>query len=126
MVSHLHWQRYGLQQPEHGLPLGPVTLLVHLASVLVPFTSEAKESIASYPEIARELELALQQCGRRLAAHLRKEQKLETELVHRSEIERYLPHVGSALQDLLSLDDSARERFIAAASELVEHARGLP
>ena len=126
VVSHLHWQRYGLQQPEHGLPLGPVTLLVHLASVLVPFTSEAKESIASYPEIARELELALQQCGRRLPAHLRKEQKLETELVHRSEIERYLPHVGSALQDLLSLDDSARERFIAAASELVEHARGLP
>lgn len=123
-VSHVHWQRYGVQQPEHGLPLGPWTLLVHLASVWVPFTSEAKESIADYPQIARELELALQQCGRRLASHLRKEGKLEGELARRSEIERYLPHVGQALQDLLSLDDSARERFVTEANDLVEQQRG--
>jgi DNA topoisomerase VI subunit B len=125
-VSRVHWQRYGLQQPEHGLPLGPMTLLVHVASVLVPFTSEAKESVASYPEIARELELALQQCGRRLAARLRKDGMLESELTRRGEIERYLPHVGQALQDLLSLDDAARERFVAAASDLVEQERSLP
>ena len=125
-VSHLHWQRYGLQQPEHALPLGPLTLLVHVASVSVPFTSEAKESVASYPEIERELSLALQHCGRRLAAHLRKEGKLEGELARRGEIERYLPHVGQALKDLLSLDDAARDRFVAATRDLVEERRALP
>ncbi len=40
------------------LPRGPVTVMVHIASVWVPFTSESKEAIASYPEIQKELRLA--------------------------------------------------------------------
>jgi hypothetical protein len=32
-----------------------MVLLVHIASVWVPFTSESKEAIAGYPEIIREL-----------------------------------------------------------------------
>ena len=37
-----------------------------MASVWVPFTSESKEAIASYPEIQKELRLALQAVGRKL------------------------------------------------------------
>ncbi|HCK72423.1 MAG TPA: hypothetical protein DHW38_12660, partial [Planctomycetaceae bacterium] len=49
-----------------NLPSGPVTLMVHLASVWVPFTSESKEAIAAYPEIEKEIRLALQAVGRKL------------------------------------------------------------
>jgi len=38
----------------------------------VPFTSEAKEAVASIPEIQAEIELALRECGRRLKIHLNK------------------------------------------------------
>ena len=44
-----NWRSYGLTQSRGSLPKGPVTLMVHIASVWVPFTSESKEAIASYP-----------------------------------------------------------------------------
>ena len=43
-----------------------MVLMVHIASVWVPFTSESKEAIAHYPEIVKEMRLALQECGRRV------------------------------------------------------------
>ncbi|MGD8863489.1 MAG: DNA topoisomerase VI subunit B [Myxococcales bacterium] len=124
-VSAVHWSRYGLQQPPGGLPLGPMTVLVHVASVWVPFTSESKEAVAAYPEIARELSLALQHCGRKLAAHLSKERKLEDELQRRSEIEKYLPHVGQALQALLDLDDARRAELVQTVDALLQEKRRL-
>ena len=63
----------------------------------VPFTSEAKEAIASYPEILKELKLGLQQCGRELAGYLRQEQRRKGEYAKRAKIDKYLPHVGLAL-----------------------------
>ncbi len=58
-----NWRSYGLAQSRGSLPKGPVTLMVHIASVWVPFTSESKEAVASYPEIQKELRLALQSVG---------------------------------------------------------------
>jgi DNA topoisomerase-6 subunit B len=39
-----NWRSYGLSQSRGQLPTGPVTLMVHMASVWVPFTSESKEA----------------------------------------------------------------------------------
>ena len=43
------WKSYGLNQSRDSLPQGPVLIVVHMVSVWVPFTSEAKEAIAHYP-----------------------------------------------------------------------------
>ncbi|VVB61745.1 Type 2 DNA topoisomerase 6 subunit B [uncultured archaeon] len=64
------WKRYGLNQSNGGLPSGPVAVSVHLASVWVPYTSEGKEAIASYPEIIKEIKLAIQEAGRKLGMFL--------------------------------------------------------
>src|SRR5206468_81127 len=40
------WRNYLLSQPKGSLPVGPMALLVHIASVWVPFTSESKEAVA--------------------------------------------------------------------------------
>src|SRR6185295_3331615 len=74
-----NWRRYGLQQPKGALPIGPMVILVHIASVWVPFTSESKEAIASYDEIRKELKLALMECGRRVGIHVRKGKRLASE-----------------------------------------------
>src|SRR3989338_7680175 len=50
-VTDNNWKPYGLQQSGNNLPAGPAVILVHIASVWVPFTSEAKEAIAHYDEI---------------------------------------------------------------------------
>jgi len=92
----------------------------------VPFTSEAKEAIAPYPEIIKELKLGLQACARKLAEHLRQENRLKREYEKRSHIEKYLPHVGIALQQILELSDAQRDQSVARLDEVLDQTRKLP
>jgi DNA topoisomerase-6 subunit B len=100
-------------------------LFVHIASVWVPFTSESKEAVAHYPEIIKELRLALQECGRRLGAHLRHHRRVQDELKKRSYIETYLPHIGIALQEILGLTDRQRDTTVSNLKEVLEKSRKL-
>ncbi|MCX6689459.1 MAG: DNA topoisomerase VI subunit B [Methanoregula sp.] len=63
-VTNVNWKAYNITQ--QGLPMGPILILVHVASTNVPFTSESKDAIASIPEIEKEIVLALQDLGRDL------------------------------------------------------------
>jgi DNA topoisomerase-6 subunit B len=118
-----NWRNYGLQQTKGALPLAPLVILVHVASVWIPFTSEAKEAIASYPEMLKEIRLGLQACGRRLAVHLRRETRLRGEYERRTRIEKYLPHVGVALQEILGIDEETRNQTVAQLTEVLERMR---
>ena len=91
-----NWRSYGLSQSRGNLPQGPVTVMVHMASVWVPFTSESKEAIAGYPEIQKELRLGLQAVGRKLGMYLNRRQKVKQEGERRSIFLRYLGEVASA------------------------------
>ena len=96
-VYQTNWKAYELQQPRGSLPIGPLAVFLHLASVWVPFTSEAKEAVAHYPELLKEMRLALQECGRELATHLRARSRAETNQRRRSIFERYIPEIGAAI-----------------------------
>jgi DNA topoisomerase-6 subunit B len=96
-VYELNWKNYGLAQPRGSLPIGPMAIFVHLASVWVPFTSEAKEAVAHYPELLREITLALQECGRKLAQSLRARARADSEMKRKSIFERYIPELGQSL-----------------------------
>ena len=89
-----NWRCYGLSQSRGRLPSGPVTLMVHMASVWVPFTSESKEAIAGYPEIQKELRLALQAVGRKLGMYLRRRNRVKHEGQRRAIFLRYLGEVA--------------------------------
>ena len=91
------WRNYLLSQPKGSLPVGPMALLVHIASVWVPFTSESKEAVAHYPEIIREIQLAAQECGRKLASHIRKQKHADYQAQRRSIFELYIEEVAQAL-----------------------------
>ena len=49
------WRSYEVQQAKGAPPTGPIVILVHIASVWVPYTSESKEAIAHYPEVLKEM-----------------------------------------------------------------------
>jgi DNA topoisomerase-6 subunit B len=75
-IESTDWRRYGLEQRGgSGIPFGPAIILVHVASTKIPFTSEAKEAIASVPAIQEEIALALKACGRSLKTHLNKKER---------------------------------------------------
>jgi len=118
------WRSYGLQQPGNNIPVGPAVILVHIASVWVPFTSEAKEAIAHYPEIKKEIKLALQECGRKLSLYVSKKRKVKDEFKKRSYIEKYIPHVAEALKELLDLTDTKKGNIEKDLKKLLEKTRG--
>ena len=102
-----NWRSYGLSQSRGSVPKGPVTLMVHIASVWVPFTSESKEAVASYPEIQKELRLALQSVGRNLGMYVRRRLKVKQQGDRRQIFLRYLGEVATAVSDINAVD---RER----------------
>ena len=103
-VMSMNWRSYGLTQARGNLPSGPVSVMVHVASVWVPFTSESKEAVANYPEIEKELRLALQFVGRKLGMFLRRRQKVKQEGERRSVFLRYLGEVAEALHGMNGSD----------------------
>jgi DNA topoisomerase-6 subunit B len=124
-ITSTDWKKYGLQQPRGSAPLGPMIILVHIASVWVPFTSESKEAIAHYPEIVKEIRLGLQDCGRRLGSHLRRRRRDADEAKKRGYIQKYIPHLAQALQDILSLSDKERDHTVDVLSGVLERSRKL-
>jgi DNA topoisomerase-6 subunit B len=99
-IMSTNWRSYGLQQSRNSLPSGPVTIMVHMASVWVPFTSESKEAIAGYPEIQKEIRLALQAVGRKLGMYLRRRLRVKNEGERRNIFLRYLGEVATAVSDI--------------------------
>ncbi len=118
-----NWRAYGLQQSKGALPSGPLVILVHMASVWVPFTSESKEAVAHYPEILKEIKLALQEAGRQLHRHIRRRQREKEAHQKQSYIQKYIPHIGDALQEILTLSSAERDEIIATLTDTLERSR---
>ncbi|MEX2357737.1 MAG: DNA topoisomerase VI subunit B, partial [Pirellulaceae bacterium] len=117
-VAQTNWRAYGLSQSRGSLPSGPLTLMVHIASVWVPFTSESKEAVASYPEIQKELRLALQTVGRKLGMFLRRRLKVKQQADRRSIFLRYLGEVATAVSAINGVDrDDMYQKLVAVAKK---------
>ena len=115
-VMGTNWRSYGLSQSRGSLPSGPVTVMVHMASVWVPFTSESKEAIASYPEIQKELRLALQAVGRKLGMYMRRRQRVRQEGQRRNIFLRYLGEVAGAVSSINRADrEELYQQLLAVA-----------
>ncbi|HIH15267.1 MAG: DNA topoisomerase VI subunit B [archaeon GW2011_AR17] len=91
------WKNYGISQSKGTLPAGPLVISVHIASVWVPFTSESKEAVASYPDIIKEVRLALQDTGRKLALYIRKNIRAREQQERIGLFEKYIPELAASL-----------------------------
>jgi len=119
------WKKYGLTQSRGALPTAPMVVLVHMASAWVPFTSESKEAIAAYPEIVKEIRLALQECGRRLGGFLRHRRRQEDEAKKKSYIQKYIPHIGIARRESLGFSAKEEMRVVDTLTDTLERSRKM-
>ena len=133
-VTETSWRNYNLSQPRGSVPSGPLVIMIHMASVWVPFTSESKEAIADYDEIRKEMKLALMECGRKLGTYLRKRQKMQRQAARRDVFERYIGEISQAVEaingtDAKKLYDAllaeARKRTAIADAELDEEGKTI-
>ncbi|MFT4260937.1 MAG: DNA topoisomerase VI subunit B [Candidatus Woesearchaeota archaeon] len=123
-ICQTNWKSYGLQQSGNNNPQGAAVIVVHIASVWVPFTSEAKEAIAHYPDIIKEMKLAIQEAGRDLGRYLNKKRKVKDEMKKRSYIETYIPHISEALKEIIEFSDFEKKDIEENLSFLLEKRRG--
>jgi DNA topoisomerase-6 subunit B len=124
-VLQTNWRSYGVQQSKGALPTGPLVLLVHVASVWVPFTSESKEAVAGYDEIVKELKLGLQEAGRILGRFIRRGQRERDAARKRAYIEKYIPHIGIALQEILGHTEAQEKRIVDTLTDTLERSRRI-
>jgi DNA topoisomerase VI subunit B len=120
-----NWKGYGLGQSKGALPAGPAVIVVHVASVWVPFTSESKEAVAHYPEIIKEIRLGLQEVGRQLGTHVNRRARQHDELKKRSYIETYMPAIAEALSDILGLQEPQRKTVLSRLRIVLEKTRSV-
>jgi DNA topoisomerase VI subunit B len=133
-VAETGWRNYNLTQPRGSLPVGPLVIMIHMASVWVPFTSESKEAIADYDEIRKEMKLALMECGRKLGTYLRKRQAMQRQAARRDVFERYIGEISKAIHAINGIDSKklydkllaeARKRTTIADAKLDEEGKAV-
>jgi DNA topoisomerase-6 subunit B len=133
-VAETNWRNYDLQQPRGSVPVGALVIMIHMASVWVPFTSESKEATADNDEIRKEMKLALMECGRKLGTYLRKRQKMKRESERRDVFERYIGEITKAINAINGADSKklydalltqARQRTAIADVQLDEDGKAM-
>jgi len=121
-VMQTNWKSYGLNQSQNSIPVGPLTVVVSLVSVWPPFTSEAKEAIAHYPEIIKEMKLALQEAGRKLGSYVNKKRRVAAQQERVSIFENYIPEVAEALSKLSGVGkEKIKENMVAMLAKNKEY-----
>ncbi|MCD6575628.1 MAG: DNA topoisomerase VI subunit B [Nanoarchaeota archaeon] len=105
-IQETGWKQYKVENvASNGIPTGPYVILVHIASVWVPYTSEGKSAIASYPDIIKEMKLALQECGRKLKNYLSAKYREKRQAQRRSLFEIYIPELAYSLSKITNVDE---------------------
>ncbi|MFQ5493877.1 MAG: DNA topoisomerase VI subunit B [Phycisphaerae bacterium] len=112
------WGNYGVSQANGALPRAPLVILIHMASVWVPFISEGKEAVADYDEIRKEVKLALGECGRRLGTLLRRKRKRADYTRRRDVFTRYIDEVVDAARAMAVFN---KDEFRRALIDLSRH-----
>ncbi len=112
-ISEVDWRRYGVSQSGgSGTPTEPIYILIHMASVWIPFTSEGKQAIASYEEIKKEMKLALMECARSLGAYLKRKNKAARQSQRMSTFVKYADRTAGALADLSDIKKYIIEKLL--------------
>ncbi len=124
-VTSTSWRSYDINQPRGGMPVGPLAIFVHIASVWVPFTSESKEAVAAYEEIIKEIRLGLQESGRRVGVFIRKRRRHLEEKRKADYITKYLPAIAEALRDLLDLDEKETDTVATVLEDTLRRSRSF-
>jgi DNA topoisomerase-6 subunit B len=100
----INWNSYGISQ-SGNLPNEPMVIIVDFLSVWIPFKSEGKQAIAEYPEILREIKLALQEAARKVYRYILKKRKYELLKEKRNIFERYIPEVAKELSKVTNVKE---------------------
>ena len=119
-IESIDWRRYGLDQPSgNGIPIGPAIFLTHVASTMIPYTSESKEAVADIPEIENEIKLAFRECARKVQTHINKKVRRVKTREKFDLITKILPEIAKKSAHMLNKPVPSLDKVITSIMDVV-------
>ena len=103
-VREIDWKRYGIDMETQ-----PVSVLVNLSSVYVPYSGVGKEAISQEQEIMEEIKLAVMEAARGVQRYVRGRQQMNFNADRYKAVARYVKQLSGDISDLTGKDRSAIE-----------------
>ncbi len=104
-VNGIEWKRYGIQNFEEE----PVSVLVNVSSVYVPYSGVGKQAIAQEDEIIEEIKLAVMECGRALQRHISGVKNANLQESRYNSVIRYVKQMSADLAEITNSEASKIE-----------------
>ncbi|MGC8479259.1 MAG: DNA topoisomerase VI subunit B [Candidatus Micrarchaeia archaeon] len=112
-VKGIQWKRYGIGKFDEE----PVSILINVSSVYVPYSGVGKQAIAKEDDIIEEIKLAVMDCGRILQRYLSGVRNLQLQETRYKTIMRYIKQLSSDLSEITNLK---KEDIEASLKSLIE------
>jgi DNA topoisomerase-6 subunit B len=118
-VQGIDWKRYSIARFDEE----PVSVLVNVSSVYIPYSGVGKQAIAQEDEIVEEIRLAVQDAGRKLQRFLSGERHRSVQESGYKTIMRYVSQLSGDLEEITGRKKEQTEKEL---KELIEKRyRGL-
>jgi len=111
-VSSIDWRRYGIKD----FNAEPISVMVNVSSVYIPFSGVGKQAIAQEPEIIEEIKLAVQDCARGLQRYMSGEKNRSMQAGKYNTIMRYVNQLSINLNEITG---AKKEEIEESLKELV-------
>ncbi|MCX8154775.1 MAG: DNA topoisomerase VI subunit B [Candidatus Micrarchaeota archaeon] len=111
-IQEIDWNRYEIQDINNS----PIAIVVHLASVFIPYVSAGKTAIAQEEEIVQEIKLALMDAARAIKDHIKEKYKIQEMNRKKQALLRYVDQLSS---DISSLSGEDREFIKNKLEEII-------
>ncbi|MCC7569907.1 DNA topoisomerase VI subunit B [Candidatus Micrarchaeota archaeon] len=112
-VKSVDWKRYGLKSMKDA----PITLMINISSVHIPYTGAGKQAIAMEQEIVDEVRFGIMEAARKMQAHIQSVVKTKERIHKKKAILRYIHQVS---EDLSYLSNIASFEIENLLSKLIE------
>lgn len=112
-VKNIDWRRYAIANFDEE----PISVLVNVSSVYVPYSGVGKQAVSQEDEIIDEIKLAVQDCARTVQRYL---SGVRNKQVAESRYKTIMRYVAQLSGDLSDITGSKREDLEKALKSLIE------
>ncbi|MDE1854798.1 MAG: DNA topoisomerase VI subunit B [Candidatus Micrarchaeota archaeon] len=112
-VQGIDWKRYSIAKFDEE----PVSVLVNVSSVYIPYSGVGKQAIAQEDEIVEEIKLAVQDAGRKLQRFLSGERHRSVQESGYKTIMRYVSQLAADLEEITGRKKEETERELKTLIE---------
>ncbi len=121
----IDWRRYGIANFDEE----PVSVLVNISSVYVPYAGVGKQAVAQEEELVDEIKLALMDCGRVLQRYISGVKAMASNETRYKTIMRYVGQLSKDLAEITGEDNKKVEasirRLVESRYKVIENGAGL-